>query len=706
MGMNQETRNLSTVFLLRGGHLRRRERRSVSCAPFLLGSTLAIVLGLVSTLSTPALAQSPDRLAVVAVDNVSAGDEGWIIAIDDIAADAGGWIAAIDNVAAGIGGGIPAYAIEAGSGFVAFGNISDEVGNGIAEFGETEEEIVIDTNIGRSITGAGDESRSISEVIAAKSASFENKRDKDGVGINLVSGSFHSVRVVQIDEIGEGVDIQVYPEARLSGDIRVSGGTSHRLTLHPGFRLDGKSVVSSGDVKRILRLVSFPDLDVNELRSFHGFDNLEINGANRLSGDVEGFKEIAFTSRNNDDTLTVSGNYGGLGDLVFDVGAAGWKDDKLTVEGNVTLESKWDVSIRIPEKGRRKDKTISAIGEMTESPVLVEVRGDARPDNFSGEETIGAFDYVLKHERDVVDGVDRWRFRQNGLSSSAATVSGLTSVLSDLTSVESDRDDGREDGLWANERSLRTIVGSRSRMEDDRVHFGFDIPAADFMGGDVVMGASIWQGLSSSDVLFPIRKGVIDVESHAAALAALWRSSSGLYVDGRARHVRFSSDIRADRHSLVRDNGGAGMSASAETGYRFAVPLGGMDLHVAPQVELVWSRVGFDDFVGPRGELVSLEDGVLVRGRLGLSWDGEWRGAGGLGRVYGGMNLRDALDGRTSVSVSGFSVVSEQGGLSVDGRLGVSYEWNEIYAVRGEAMAMRRDGADEVRANLGVYIEF
>ena len=226
------------------------------------------------------------------------------------------------------------------------------------------------------------------------------------------------------------------------------------------------------------------------------------------------------------------------------------------------------------------------------------------------------------------------------------------------------------------------------------------------MGGDVVVGTSVWRGVSLSDVYYPIGTGSIGIESHVASLTALWRSPGGFYAEGQAQYARFSIDTLARGSWLVRDNDSRGMRTSAETGYHFAVPFGRMDFRVTPQVQLVWSRVGFDDFVDPRGGLVSVEDGDLVKGRLGLSWDGEWSVAGGSGHIYGGMNLRGALDGKTAVNVSGSSFVAEWKGLSIDGRLGVSYEWDEGYAVHGEALTQHRDGVGEVRASLGVSIDF
>ena len=530
---------------------------------------------------------------------------------------------------------------------------------------------------------------------------------------------------------------------------------------------------------------------------------LEIAGSNRLRGDLLVKGNLVFEPNG---SLTVSGNYShgyyykGNQSVLFNVDLAKQSVGKLTIEGDAYGQRE-RVSMRVLE-----DSPV-----LVETPALIEVHGYARGNNFEGEETIGAFDYVLDYEavgrvlpvpsnaldrylddlRDDVDdhysdleddvrdhhrvlinglssdyyeavrnkspnreelermrqtirearkaqrealdevqkahaeassnipsgrgdfsGFHTWRFRRDGLAASTAPLSLIVAAVSDSMSAEIDKGDNTEGGAWAKQQnsfvSLESgaITGSRSRMEDNRVHFGFDVPAASFMGGDMIFGASMWQGVSISDVSSPVGNGGIDVESHAAALTASWQSPDGFYVDGQTRYARFLSDISAEGLSLVQDNEGTGVSASVETGYRFAVPLGGMDFHLSPQMELVWSRVDFEDFTGPHNELVSLEDGDIVRGRLGLSWDSEWRAVGGSGHVYGGVNLRGALDGRTSVNVSGFSLASEQRGLSVDGRLGISYEWDEGYAFHGEAVALRREGVEEVRANLGVRIAF
>ena len=276
---------------------------------------------------------------------------------------------------------------------------------------------------------------------------------------------------------------------------------------------------------------------------------------------------------------------------------------------------------------------------------------------------IGTNNYVFDPDHDASEGINRWRLLwRSSTESSGQTSHPPIDIDGDRNRyrdhlnlnrrpVPAFRDDvrGHAGGVWAEQGSLRTSQesgtgsGGRLHTESDRVRFGFDLPAQSFMGGDVVLGAGVWQGLSVSDVSSSSGKSTIGVESHAALLRASWWSPAGFYADGQTQYVRFSRVISADGFSRLQDHEGTGMSASAELGYRLAVPLGGMDFEVVPQMRLVWSRVGFEDYVTSRGGLISLEDGELVKGRLGLSWDGEWHDVGGSGRIYGRVNLRDAF---------------------------------------------------------------
>ena len=489
----------------------------------------------------------------------------------------------------------------------------------------------------------------------------------------------------------------------------------------------------------------------------NGFGILQIAGSNHLRGFFKNRGRIVFVRGSEDyspadASLTVTGDYHQLSskDMIFNVDFTKEKANKLTIFGDV-IKDKWQpqsqhVSMRVLDESKLAE----------ESPVLIEVHEYAQTDSFEGEEIIGAFRYVLEHEavgevapvpfgrngrewekylRDREDEIDdmedeigalwreyyrstrrereaiheiirekeevlnnipdaredfagyhTWRFVKDGLSDAAKKTSEIADELSDEieTPPTNNPDKKPKLGLWGEQNGSRATIG-------------LDAFATRLMGGDMVVGTNVSQNFSTSNN--------IDVESHVTTLTANWERK-GFYVGGQTRYASFTSDVSTDRLSVVQDNEGTGVNASVDLGYRFALPLGGMDFEVAPQAQLIWSRVNFEDFVGPHGELVSLEDGDRTTGRLGLSWEGEWQGTGGFGQFYGGMNLRSAVDGKTSVSVSGVSVVNKQDDLSVDGKLGVSYEWENGYVVHGEVSALRNDDAGEVRADLGVRIDF
>ena len=412
--------------------------------------------------------------------------------------------------------------------------------------------------------------------------------------------------------------------------------------------------------------------------------------------------------------------------MVFHAGSSGWRADKLKIEGSKDTADLTQVSIegRVPNFDSRENEYL---------PMVIEA-ADANATSVWGLADVDIHQYYLDHDYDFDDVANkitmhRWQFRRGvELSVLSRTSSNyeedLTAEvdLDEEVTLNPDEEDtelglrasvhGQSGGVWGRQQSLRTskkpsLIASRgSRKEDHRVHFGYDTPAMAFMGGDMVVRTSVSRGLSVSDAFSSSGESRINMESNAAALTALWQSPSGFYAGGGTRYVRSSSNISADGFAMARDNNGVGVGASAKAGYRFAVPIGGMDFSVAPQVQLLWSRVDFDDFVGLTGEVASLEDGELVTGRLGLLWDGEWQDASGLGRIYGKMNLHNALDGETVVSVSGVPLSRERSELSADGRLGVSYEWNEGYAVRGEVTASQRDDAEEIRADFAMSIDF
>ena len=190
---------------------------------------------------------------------------------------------------------------------------------------------------------------------------------------------------------------------------------------------------------------------------------------------------------------------------------------------------------------------------------------------------------------------------------------------------------------------------SRSRIQDDRVHLGIDLSAANLMGEDAFVGAGMWQKISPWILSHQNGEGVTGVESHVTALTV-------------PCDILTDDSMRADGLRIFvfeRCIGGASFASSRQQGYwhehlcRSRLSLcrstwqDGLP-SFRHRWELILSRIAFGDFVGQHGDMIYLEDGNIVTARLGMLQNKEWRDADGFGHVYCEMSLCRALDGRTS----------------------------------------------------------
>ena len=770
-----QIRNLLSAFLLLGVRYR-KSKLDIACrapVPFLAGVVLSITLGSLFALSAPSFARPLDKLTVAAIDDVVAGDEGWIITIDDVAADAGGWITAIDAVAASAGGGIAAYAAEAGSGFAAFGDFTSEVGGGIAAFGKVEEDLAniavgVEASIGNFTAGVGfefdsatDDSESIDDDISVvitepekETSRGDNFNTAIGIGrvfdkngrelfpedfnignptanpedespsngktptnkpkehtidfppddsqenimvddenwsdieyeytyADFLSLSKYSSSALGIIQGGEGEVTHyerdylqessirgsrtcVYEHDSKDGDHGrdyescsvVNGGPS---LYHPTAEttvIRDYDIITSGEIinpplVHPRRIVDKVGVYVRLETGYRGNGDLNLTNNARISdvnfgiyaffdtrgdfnitnnGEVWGVKKHGILARRistGSINVTLSEDIKILNDGVFsDVYMVGGNEHNLVLKDGIVLT---DVSFGVVDDERFFDPSLDApwFEPGLESKWDVD-SGNNQQETFEGFADYGAYRYVLDHE--VVEGANVWSFYRDGLSYEAAVMSDelkdLAVIGVDIGSVP--RDNG---GFWAHQNSLRSL--------DDSVHFGFNTPAIDFMGGGLFVSNGIAPNLSAS------------------------------LMEG----VSMSNSIGLDYH------------------------FDAMGFSVSPQMEVAWRRFDFDDFMGHGNTgRVSLEDGDVLMGRLGLLFDGEY--------FYGGVNIHTAIDGKTALNVSGVSIANEQDDLSIDGLLGFSYDLSENYWTYGEIFVSSRDGDEKVRASLGVRVEF
>jgi fibronectin-binding autotransporter adhesin len=201
--------------------------------------------------------------------------------------------------------------------------------------------------------------------------------------------------------------------------------------------------------------------------------------------------------------------------------------------------------------------------------------------------------------------------------------------------------------------------------------------------------------------------GKIEGVGYGVSGTLTWYGTSGLYVDAQAQVTRHDSDLKSATlgTTLVESNDGYGYALSVEPGYRLALS---EHWSLTPQAQLVYARVGFDDFTDPFGARVSLKDGDSLVGRIGLSGDYEstWTDAAGqTSRLHAyavASVYYDQLDGAT-VDVAGTRFESEQQSRWGSIGLGGTLDWADgRYSLYGEALvATDLRGSGDSRALSG-----
>lgn len=266
----------------------------------------------------------------------------------------------------------------------------------------------------------------------------------------------------------------------------------------------------------------------------------------------------------------------------------------------------------------------------------------------------------------------------------------------------------RIEGIDARLEPEVTTTGTQSDISIWKLQGGADFMLHEGASGYLIGGVTLHYGTANSDITSRFGDGSIDTKGYGAGVSATWYANSGLYVDGQLNVTKFDSDLAsATLGGLTNGNDGTGYAASVELGQGFPV---GQNMTLIPQAQLTYSSVNFDDFTGPYGERVSLDDGESLQLRLGIAAEHEVTTADSQQLLYGIFNLYREFDGGTQIDVSGVKQSSESDDWSAKVGLGGQYTWSEAYTAYGEvsyATGVESLGdSRRVQASLGVRIDF
>lgn len=462
------------------------------------------------------------------------------------------------------------------------------------------------------------------------------------------------------------------------------------------------------------------------------------NGAYAISGSVANNGLIDMQDDALGDTLAVNGDYAGTGALQLDVDIVSGDGDQVIVGGDVT--------------GGQTTIIVNDLSDGTatgEDVLLVDVGGTSVDDAFvlaGGPILSGAFSYELE-ERDedwVLAGnfspstpayevLPQGMMALNRLSSlkqragnrvwqGAGTQSsqgyGARGATAGSSGIEST---GLQTGVWGNVQGAyadvdpaRTTTGVDYDIGQWEIQLGADVAFSDSAGGILIGGIMAHYSMASLDVNALPGSGDVDVDGYGVGATLTWYGAGGFYTDGQVQVTWFDTDIASNTlGDLSDDADGFGYAFSVEVGQTFETD-GAWTL--TPQAQLSYADVDFDTFTGPVGEVVSLEDGDSLLGRLGLSIDRRdtttnAKGTTDRTHFYGIVNLTyEFLDG-SEVLVSGVSFINREERLMGELGVGGALSWDDDrYALYGEvavATSLSNFGDSyRVQGNVGFRVKW
>jgi fibronectin-binding autotransporter adhesin len=426
-------------------------------------------------------------------------------------------------------------------------------------------------------------------------------------------------------------------------------------------------------------------------------------------------------------TLTVAGNYTGTGgtlEIETVLGDDASPTDLLVITGDTAGTTNVQV-INLGGAGAQTADGIKIIDVGGASNGSFTLLGDFE---FQGQPAVaaGAYAYVLEQNGLSTPTDGDWYLRSslaNPANPAAPTpifqpgvplFESYASVLQKLNELDTlkQRVGNRRwhggpqtasegSGVWGRIKATRAeLQPARSTSGTDidvttwKLQVGLDVALHEDRAGRLVGGIAAHYGSAPADVASLYGVGKIDGVGYGVSGTLTWYGSRGLYIDTQVQATRYDSDLKSATlgTTLVEGNDGYGYALSVEPGYRLALS---QNWSVTPQAQLVYARVGFDDFADPFGARVSLKDGDSLTGRVGLSGDYEttWEDAAGQTsrlHAYAIASLyHDQLDGAT-VDVAGTQFESEPpsrwGSIGIGGTL----DWADgRYSLYGEALATR-----------------
>ena len=415
-----------------------------------------------------------------------------------------------------------------------------------------------------------------------------------------------------------------------------------------------------------------------------------------------------------DSNLTLDTLAGSGGSVDINVNFSNGDGDIGTPRLNVTTVSGGPIIVNVTAVGGFPEIPEDDEDEAITIGNLISTENAEDGDFVAGRSINGNFDFDFAYDA----ASNQWDLvaRQAGGNIEDALFETLPAALSQLASLESyqRRIQGR-----AFARGDNRIYGKVSRsssevepnstnfatydLDNTSVRFGVELPLRinhPRIADNFTVGANIDFGQAATDVSVEENKGKISTDSVNAAINATWQGDEGIYLDGQLLYATSKNDIKTDINLGSTD--AAAYSLGAEIGW-------GLELEgflVMPSAQIAWTEVDVEDFTSAAGDVMTIDDGNVLNGRIGVAVEREWRGI--LPEdvlLRGHADLLAPLEGEVIASVDGMKMLSERKEPSVNIGIGASYAWDGL-GISADVSTQQGGETEGYAGTLGFKYEF
>lgn len=593
--------------------------------------------------------------------------------------------------------------------------------------GETDEGIeVINTDGSVSITAAnvygyGDAISAISDsadvsvtVSGTVYSTTETAIDTDtsaNTTITLESGADVSAANGIAIVNGDGDSLVTIEEgASVAGTITLGGGADYLsfdstdfsdITLLDGGDDDdtvafyGETSLSSTLLSNWEEVVIGDDGDVTFTDSELEIATLTINSGGildvtegfELTGDIANYGTLDAVDGDTADTITVTGDYSGTGEVALDVDSATNTADLLYIDGDVTSTETSYITVN--------DATSSS-DAAADSIVVVEVTGAVDADDFAlSDSVVGVYTYDLSFDQDSF--LLSSEFNSNGGVYQNYTntvlnfleVGSLNSVRRNRTWLSSgdvvSRGTGSNvvpgQGGWVLVEGSTTDVSPTAAYTESYetnefgITLGYDLQSIHTNNGDWTFGIVGEYGVSNTDLTFTNGTGTINSQKYLIGGTA-WLEDQNRYFGAQAKVGFVSSDLASSTSGTILDNEtSATVVVGLEAGQRFELAEGNT---IIPQAELSYVYLDNGDVIDNDDNDVSFGSSESLTARIGLDYEfalntGKVNASGNGSSAYLSGDLIHSFSSSNDITVGSTDLSSDTKGTWAEVGAGASF---------------------------------